>query len=399
MRHDPAEDLLWIPRVLFFPIHLVMEYGIRLPVGWLLRTLEQSHIDGATLDPPDLHPDGWRWGLAPHVRYDHGFVPSAGLTFWARERGGDGRFRVGADTWGLDRLGGWLMLESRGGDFEGGLAVRGGWRIDNIFHGFGWDSAPEDRVRYARGHVSSRLSGRQRIWRGSFLEAGARLSVQRFEETTFDQAATPPAGALSALPGFDGFSALGTFARLRFDTRDGEDERFMSGVGAQLGGEWNLDAQTGSARSWARLDAELELAVEVRPDRTLALRGRVEAVEPLGDHDVPFTEQIRLGGPLDRMPGFLEGRLTGRSATSVGVAWRYAVWSWMDASVFADVGNVFGAGFEGFAVERMRLSVGFALQSTQARYFTLLVAMGTEPFAMGTNISSGRFAVGFGALP
>ena len=399
VRRDPAEELLWIPRVLFFPIHLFMEYVVRQPVGWLLRTLEQSNVDGATLDPPDLHPDGWRWGIAPHVRYDEGFVPSLGLSLWANERGGQGRFRVGADAWGTDRLGGWLALESVGGDFEGGLAMAGGWRIDNVFHGFGWDSAAEDRVRYARGHVSTRLRGRQRVWRGSFLEAGTRLSVQRFEETEFDQDAIAAPGELTELPGWPGLTALEAFARLRFDTRDGEDERFDSGLGVQVDGGWALDAETGPSRSWARLDVSLEAQVEVRHDRTLALRGRVEMVEPLGAADVPFTEQIVLGGDLERMPGFLYGRLHGRSAASLGLAWRYAVWSWMDASIFADVGNVFGAGLEDFDVERLRLSVGIALRSTQPRYFTLLVAMGTEPFALGTHITSGRFALGFGVLP
>src|SRR5690606_4216117 len=37
---DPAEALLWIPRVIFAPVHLVLEYLVRLPLGWLLRAVE-----------------------------------------------------------------------------------------------------------------------------------------------------------------------------------------------------------------------------------------------------------------------------------------------------------------------------------------------------------------------
>src|SRR5690606_6853325 len=133
-------------------------------------------------------------------------------------------------------------------------------------------------------------------------------------------------------PGYpDGYTAVSPWARLVVDSREDRGWPHVSGVHAEVFGAWGVDAERGLDASWVRAGGSLELALEVMRDRTLRVRTRVELAEALGPVPVPFTEQIWLGGELDRMPGFLSGRLIGGSAATLGLSWRYAIWPWMDA--------------------------------------------------------------------
>ncbi|HEY8432370.1 MAG TPA: hypothetical protein VIL20_28550, partial [Sandaracinaceae bacterium] len=75
------------------------------------------------------------------------------------------------------------------------------------------------------------------------------------------------------------------------------------------------------------------------------------------------------------------------------------IWPWMDAELFVETGNVFGAHFEDFAFDRLRLSFGTAIVTRDPDDLTVLLAFGTEPFARGTDVTSVRFALSIGAPP
>ncbi|HJL19220.1 MAG TPA: hypothetical protein RMH99_26380, partial [Sandaracinaceae bacterium LLY-WYZ-13_1] len=399
-RRDPAEALLWVPRVIFFPVHLVLEYVVRHPVGWVLKQIELTGID-QTMEPPgDQEPGPWRWWFRPSARYDHGFAPSLGLALLARSQPEGARLGVGVEAWGLNRLRGWAFARGRTGRHEVRLSLRGGYRADGLFHGLGWDAQRDPPIRYTRARGEAELTGTTRVWRQSALSAGLRLAVERFDASDFGP--RPEAqneAALVDVPGFAGIAPLSLFTRAIFDTRTEAEQRHGSGARLDLEGGWGVDLERGPSASWARGAASSLLALELRRDRTLALRGRVALAEPLGDAPVPFTERIWLGGAFGRMSGFRRGHLIGASAATLGLRYRYAVWPWLDAELFGDVGNVFGRGFEDFHVERLRLSFGFALRGDQARDFSLRVAFGTAPFVNGTSIDSVRFALGIATLP
>jgi hypothetical protein len=396
---DDAEDLLWIPRILFFPVHLFFEYVLRVPLHELFRMVELEHVDSmfARGAPTGEEPDP-SWWFVPIFRYDHGFEPTAGISFHLRD---EERLalRTGVDFWGLDQIRGRLRAALRSGQTQFVFAGMGAYRDDRVFHGIGWNSS-DQRARYWRARGEWSVSIASQIWQRSGLAAGMRVSLERFGQSEFRQGRDRALDPLVAPPGYaDGYTALVPYVRATIDTRPEGRWPHASGVRFEVFGEWGANAERGAGASFGRAGAQGEIALELMSQRTLRVRGLAEIAEPFGSEPVPFTELVWLGGRLDRMPGFLDGRLIGQSAVSFGLSWRYAIWSWMDAELFVDAGNVFGSLFEDFAVERARLSFGTAIGSRDPQDFTLLVAFGTEPFALGTHLSSVRVAVSIGSLP
>ncbi len=401
---DPLEHLLWIPRLLFLPVHIVLEYGVRIPLRWLFRTIEIERLDAPFAQNAPRAEDS-SWSFAPRLRYDYGFQPSIGLAFGLRDSANTSTLRATLDFWGTEQIAGYVRGSTGGPRTAIALAGLGSYRTDRIFHGLGWSSASSTRARYAHARGGGELSITTNLWRRSEITAGFRGSVERVEDSSYAQdedlsiERAIATNVLDAPPGYrNGYTVFSPLLRGVIDTHDEDDGVHSSGVRAELLGEMGLDAEDPSS-SWARAGASVELFLEVMRDRTLRLRGLAEIVEPLGEAEVPFTEQIWLGGSLQRMPGFLEGRLIGRSAAVLGLAWRYGIWAWLDAELFVDTGNVFGALFDDFALERLRLDFGTALVTRDPQTFTLLVAFGTEPFVRGADVSSVRFAVAMGSRP
>lgn len=404
---DPVEALLWIPRIVFFPVHLVLEYVVRLPLAWLLRTIELERLDALFTDGiPQLERRDTLYWFVPLFRYDHVFQPSVGLAFYLRDSSERFRLRLGLAFWGDDQVRG----EARGSArFDRGtiaLNALGSYRKDRIFQGLGWSSSRWLRTRYAEALFDAVLSVTGRPWRKTELSAGLRAGVRRFGDTNYrrgddrslDQAIAT--GLLPPPPGYpEGYTAVETWAHALLDTRRDDDWTHSTGIRAELAGAWAFDAERGLDANWVRAELDLELALEVMRERTIALRSFIAIVEELGPGAVPFTEQVWLGGALMRMPGFLSGQLIGESAVMLGLSWRYAIAAWLDAALFADVGNVFAAHFSDFEIDRLRLSFGTAVTARDPDDFTLIVAFGTDPFALGTDVSSFRFAIAVGAPP
>lgn len=402
---EPAEALLWIPRILFLPVHLALEYLVRLPLGWVLRAIELERLDAIfrPAEMPQLARREARWSLLPRVRYDYGLQPSAGLALRVHDSSERLQLRVGFAFWGKEQALGDLHASVRFDATSLALDVLGSYRSDGIFHGLGWSAPPSPRARYAEARGGGGVTFTGQPWRRTAIASGVRARVVRFDDTSFQQGddvsidQAIASGAIEAPPGYPGgYTALETWLRVVLDTRSHDDWVHASGLRAEVFGAWAIDLERGIDASWARAHAEVELALEVLRDRTISLRSVVAIAEPLGALAVPFTEQVWLGGELSRMPGFLPGRLIDESAVTLGIAWRYAIWAWIDAALFVDVGNVFGSLFEDFELERLRISFGTALMAHDEDDFALLLAFGTEPFVLGTDLRSVRFAFSIG---
>ncbi len=405
---DVADALLWIPRILFFPLHLVIEYGLRRPIGWLLRTVELERLDALFVQgmPQTEEEREAQWWFVPRLRYDHGFQPTIGLGFRAHDRGREHALRLRLEGWPADQIFGLAAGSVRLGEATLGLELSGGYRTDRIFHGLGWSSPDWTRSRYAHARGDASLFVETRPWRRSRVVGGVRAGVHRFEDSDFAQGEDSSIDDAIALgnvmrpPSYPrGYTLVEPWVRGVLDTRATDGWPHATGVRAELYAAWGMNAEVGARASWARVGGSLDVALEVLRDRTLRFRGLADFVEPLTRYAVPFTEQVWLGGSMDRMPGFLEGRLIGLSAAAIGISWRYGIWSWMDAELFVDTGNVFGAHLEDFALDRLRLSFGTALVTRDPDDFTLLLAFGTDPFVNGTSLTSVRFAVTVGAPP
>jgi hypothetical protein len=94
--------------------------------------------------------------------------------------------------------------------------------------------------------------------------------------------------------------------------------------------------------------------------------------------------------------GFFPGRLTDRSATVATLAYQWPIWTWLDGSIQAAVGNVFGPHLRGFAPSDLRFSgvIGFESSDSRDSSFELLVGFGTETFGEGARADSIRLVVG-----
>ena len=132
-------------------------------------------------------------------------------------------------------------------------------------------------------------------------------------------------------------------------------------------------------------------------ERLVSLAADALFVDPLqgGARGIPFTEDITLGGSA-LMRGFLPGRLTDRSAAVATLGYEWPIWAFLDGTLSAAVGNVFGAGLRGFDVDRLRFSgtLGIRSNSSPDHQFELLTGFGTEPFDQGGAVTSFRLALG-----
>jgi hypothetical protein len=69
---------------------------------------------------------------------------------------------------------------------------------------------------------------------------------------------------------------------------------------------------------------------------------------------------------------------------------------WLNGSLQAATGNVFGERFEGAELERSRFSAALGIEGQGSRdsIFQALVGFGTETFESGAAVDSIRFVVG-----
>ena len=115
-----------------------------------------------------------------------------------------------------------------------------------------------------------------------------------------------------------------------------------------------------SVRLWARGHA-------------LVLSGATQLIAPVDRDDfVPFTELALLGGP-NSLRGFRWDTFRGLSSLLGSAEYRWPIWMWVDGSVFADWGGVFGEWYDGIGVSRMQPDVGFGVRVHTADKFFLRV--------------------------
>lgn len=99
-------------------------------------------------------------------------------------------------------------------------------------------------------------------------------------------------------------------------------------------------AQTG-AYSFNRLDLEAQQYIPFFNERrTIALRGRIQAADPLSGNRVPFYLQPTLGGD-DDLRGFRPFRFYDNASAVINAEYRWQIFYGMEMALFADAGRVF----------------------------------------------------------
>ncbi len=396
----PNKAALWVPRVLLFPLYVTSEYVIRRPLGAAIAGAERARLPQALYDFFMLSEDR-KVGWVPTFFVDFGFRPSAGLYFFwddAFAKGND--LRLHAATWGRTWLAGSVTdrihLSQRDSLTLRWSGIR---RPDYRYYGEGPDSVESSLSRYgadrieASGAYSLELGGENQI------ETQVGYRRVRFRDPDVDgyvSTSTRAAQGAFALPSVydSGYTAGVTRMLLRLDSRS-------SRAGDHSGVRMDLDVEQGNAPQtvplgWVRYGAIVGGFVDLNDRaRVLGLSVAGQFSDPLTSAPVPFTELVQLGGS-EPMRGFLPGRLLGRSSLVTTLSYHWPVWVWLDGTMQAAVGNVFGPRLEDFEASRLRFSgaVGVATAGFSDNPFELLVGVGTETFERGAQLNTVRLALG-----
>jgi hypothetical protein len=392
---------IWVPRVLLSPVYLVTEYGIRWPLGHLISAAERADLPDILYNFFFFGPDH-RAGFAPVAFVDFGFRPSIGFyAFWddAFADGNDLRFHgsTGGSNWFAGVLTDRIHL-SREDSLT--LSFTGIRRPDQAFFGVGPDTLQGNISRYREGLLEASALADFRLWRASRVEASLGVRSMDFQRGYFGHDLSIVAEAargIYALPdGFaQGYTAQISTLHLAFDNRrpspaDG------SGVRLELEAEQGTDIRQSPGASWLKYGATVGGFLDLNGrNRVISLSLATLFADPLNHRPIPFTELVTLGGP-GPMRGFYPGRLRDRSAAVLTAKYRWPIWVWLDGSLQAAVGNVFGEHLEQLDTSRFRFSGAVGLESVGSRdgSFELLVGMGTETFDHGAQVDSARVLVG-----
>lgn len=337
----------------------------------------------------------------PTAVIDFGFRASAGVYFFYDDLGAKGNdLRVHAATGGTD----WLRLTvadriAYGEDSYVKFRAEGWTRPDWAFFGLGPESVEANRSRYVAKSLEGGFSFYTMFKGASSFEAYSDVKGVGFGDGTCCDDPTlrtrVAMGQLELPPAFEtGYTAYRLGMRLAFDSRRPRPEP-GSGVRLELSGEHAFDLED-AKRRWLRYGAALGGFLDITgQNRVVSLSASVHFADPLGERDVPFTELATLGGGA-LMRGFVEGRMIGRSAAVATLEYRYPIWAFLDGTLQAAVGNVFGEHLSGFDPELLRLSFVAGVRTSIERdhSFDLLVGSGTETFKQGAGLHDVRFLFG-----
>lgn len=389
-----GEVLIWVPRVIFAPLWLVSDYVVRRPIGFLVVTAERERWPTRIVDFLFDRPIG----IVPTFYADLGLRPTGGFYFfWNGLFSERNQIRATA-SFSADVITATLLDRFPVGD-RGQIAIRGALsrRSDNLFYGLGPDSLEDNLSRYEANRLEGsvgftwKLGGLNRLG----LDAGVR-SVRFGDDSCCDDptvADRVAAGVFASPAGLAEGGHDGEFAHLRLQL-DSRPRAPATGVALFVDAEQGSDPA--SDRAWLRAAATLAGSVDVTgTQRIFSLSLHAAIAEPLAGDDVPFTEQVTVGGS-GPLPGFTGGRLVGRSALAATLRYEWPVWSYLAGVIHAGAGDVFDARFDGFAAGKLRASTGIGMRSlglTDHR-FELLLAIGTRPFDDGGQVDSVRLVFG-----
>lgn len=371
-----ASAALWIPRVLVAPLYLVWEYLVRVPIGAAVRGVEKNGAVSRALHVATFG-SAKSAGIAPTFLFDTDMLPAVGAYFWWDDALVDGNHvRIRAATWGAP-----LVLASLSDRYDlderssVSLVASFARRRDNVFYGLGPDAPDGARRRY-RSRIADASAGFEREL-GLGIHLATRVGVR---DVAFDERVVASDYTL-------GYQRVA----LAFDTR--ASGLRGSGLRLETTGEGSFASER---RSWVTYGGSAHAFWDIGGSaRVLSLAGTLTFVDPIADGAVPFTELATLGG-YERMRGFLPGRMVDRSAASLTLAYRWPVWSFLDAGIEAAAGNVFGPRLRGLDAGKLRFSgaVGLRTLAIPEAELELLVGFGTATFADGMGLESVRCILG-----
>jgi hypothetical protein len=394
-----GDVVIWVPRVVLSPLYFVSEFVIRRPLGALISTAEREHVPETLVDIFTLTPDH-KVGLVPTFFVDFGFKPSVGLYFfWDDFLAKNNDLRVKAAFWGWSWLGASITDRIQlGSDQAVTLQLLGSRRPDYRYYGQGASSREENLSRYGASRLQAALSFGSELAGHGHLDTGAivrRVSFHDPDPTYVSTQDRIDDGVFPAPVAFDtGYTAAYSRVQVRLDTRKARS-RTGSGLRFETGAEQGSTINE-PPRSWLRWGGALTGSLDLNQ------RGRIVSLtlstlfsDPLTDLEQPFTELIQLGGK-GPMPGYLPGRLYGRSAAVATLAYHWPIWVFLNGQIQASVGNVFDAHLQDFSGKLLRFATAIGVETAQVtdNPVQILFGLGTETFESGAQVNNFRFVLG-----
>lgn len=386
-----GDVLIWVPRTIFLPVHLVLDYLVRWPLVSLVTLMEKHHVIERVSELVTFSDGrGGRGVVLPTFFWDFNTQTTVGLLVTYSDIAGS-RHDVGASVayWPESTtqasLGDAFSVFS---DRSGTVALRASYidRRDFRFFGLGPFSAQGDetffRKRQFEAETSLRaaLSGLNRVGLGLFYRT-AKISGSDERGPSLEQVFQ--VGDPEVVPGWEEpFHLLELQTRLELDTRNPE-RVYAPGSGVRLDvfGSFSV-APHRPELNFFKWGGEADAFWDVSGNNNvLALRLYAAVLEATGDEPVPFVERLQLGGD-ELLRGFSIGRFHGDSALVATASYRYPIWLLLDADLFVTVGNAFDGRFERLHVKRLVMNWGFALRTSTSRVrsFDLILAFGTNRF-------------------
>ncbi len=381
---DGRQLALAAPRLLLLPLRLLLK-ALAYPTEPILAFIERHNVARWLYDATTTH-DGLR-GVRPELQWNLSFALAGGLDYFDHRTLGPGT------SLGL------RMVVGGANIVESGLALRptpSSWRSqvrlsldykqrdDQYFNGIG---PVHVGSRYAIRALVGDARVRTRLARVFSVGAAAESGLERFGNGDA-RAGDPPIAEVycvrvmgrclddvvdpRAVPGFD----TGTqYARGALDADlDLRDSPAEPRAGFFVKGRADYTHGLGSdGTSYFRLTGVAGVAVSVwRRSHTFVLSATSGVVEPTNDVPVPFSELFVLGGP-DNLRGFRVGAFRDQSLLWLAGEYRWPVWMYADAALFADYGGTFARNFHDFSASGMRWDIGAGLRiTTRSQFFVRL---------------------------
>lgn len=417
-----GEDLLWIPRIIFFPAYIVMDGLVRRPLGALTMAVEENEVI-PTVTSLFTYGD---FGFVPTAFVDFGFRPSVGVYVFHDNflaEGNDLRVSLatGGEHYFKAKVADRIPLGSRESKRYLQVEIDGLIRPDLLYWGTGsltrHDDEGEFEIRTVGGGLRFHLPI---VNESSFFEAWSLVRRLRFtneigeleDKIANEQAGFPSnydddsvyqrtlEGRYAAPIGFDGYTPQRNGLRFVVDSREKRPAP-GSGVAVDVRAELGTDLEQNQG-SWLSYAVSLGGFIDLTGTRRVLgfiLDGRF--VNGVGQDDVPFMELVgakRYDDTPDDdfMRGFVPGRLLGRTGIAATVEYDWPIWAFLDGTMQAQIGNTFDGGNDRFALDRSRLSFVGGIRSPNSRdhAFNLLVGFGTRPISEGGEPESLRFLLG-----
>ncbi|MBX3228991.1 MAG: hypothetical protein KIT84_41330 [Labilithrix sp.] len=402
---DVGDVLAWPARVVLFPLYLVNEFVLRRPLGLLVVAVEKHRVVETVRD---FFTFGSRDQITiyPSALFDFGLLPSVGFNLsWDYFLAEKNALDVHFGTWGLD----WIAIKASSkyeiakGEHLG-LSTQFWRRRDNPYFGTGPRASHDDYTRYGSQTFEIAPKYTRNFGSASYFDtvAGGR-GLDFFVGTCCGEPELSRSLANGLLPSPAGFGRgyYGGFQRSRL-VLDSRKPRPAEGSGVRMDVHeetmFDLSGKNAgeSARSWIRYGGSLGAALDLNgKNRVVGLTVDAELVDPI-QGQVPFTDQVTIGGKGGLMPGYIRNRLVDRSAVVATLQYSWPVWVYLDGIIQLATGNVWGEHFAGFEPKASRLSGSVGVRSNAERdtAFELTAGVGTDPLDQGFAVSSFRFLIG-----